>query len=94
MGIVRLRRTRETLARQQLVQSRRSKSLTSHRERCMAQTLNAFVHTLKFEAEGILSIHRRPVAGTEFPTFEAGSHIDSSLALVGAQATFAAQRLS
>lgn len=45
----------------------------------MAQTLNAFVHTLKFEAEGILSIDLRPVAGTEFPPFEAGSHIDLHL---------------
>jgi tetrachlorobenzoquinone reductase len=45
----------------------------------MADMLNAFVHTLKFEAEGILSIDLRPIAGGEFPPFEAGAHIDLHL---------------
>jgi ferredoxin-NADP reductase len=42
-------------------------------------TLNAFVHTLKFEAKDIISIDLRPAAGCEFPPFEAGSHIDLHL---------------
>lgn len=45
----------------------------------MAHTLNAFVHTLKFEAQDILSLELRPLAGQEFPAFEAGSHIDLHL---------------
>jgi ferredoxin-NADP reductase len=45
----------------------------------MTQLLNAFVHTLKFEAPDILSLELRPLAGDVFPTFEAGSHIDLHL---------------
>jgi len=46
----------------------------------MQQTLNAFVHTLRFEAEDIISIELRPAAPlTAFPAFEAGSHIDLHL---------------
>lgn len=45
----------------------------------MARTLNAFVHTLKYEAQDILSIDLRPVAGEVFMPFEAGSHIDLHL---------------
>ncbi len=42
-------------------------------------TLNAFVHTLRFEATDIISIELRPAPGVVFPTFEAGSHIDLHL---------------
>jgi len=43
-------------------------------------TLNAFVHTMRHEAEGIISIELRPAtAGAPFPPFEAGSHIDLHL---------------
>jgi tetrachlorobenzoquinone reductase len=45
----------------------------------MSDTLNAFVHTLRFEAEDIIGIELRPVDGSEFPSFEAGSHIDLHL---------------
>jgi ferredoxin-NADP reductase len=45
----------------------------------MTQTLNAFVHTLKFEAQNILSLELRPLVGDVFPAFEAGSHIDLHL---------------
>jgi len=45
----------------------------------MTATLNAFVHTLRFEAEDIVSIELRPVDGLTFPPFEAGSHIDLQL---------------
>jgi tetrachlorobenzoquinone reductase len=45
----------------------------------MTHTLNAFVHTLKFEAQDILSLELRPLAGEVFPPFEAGSHIDLHL---------------
>lgn len=45
----------------------------------MAQTLSAFVHTLKFEAQNILSLELRPLVGDVFPAFEAGSHIDLHL---------------
>jgi ferredoxin-NADP reductase len=45
----------------------------------MTHTLNAFVHTLKFEAQDILSLELRPLTGEVFPPFEAGSHIDLHL---------------
>lgn len=45
----------------------------------MSQTLKAFVHTLRFEAEDIISVELRPVAGAVFPAFAAGSHIDLHL---------------
>jgi len=45
----------------------------------MTHTLNAFVHTLKFEAQDILSLELRPLVGEVFPPFEAGSHIDLHL---------------
>lgn len=44
-------------------------------------TLNALVHTMRFEAEGIISIELRPASPeVVFPPFEAGSHIDLHLA--------------
>lgn len=45
----------------------------------MSTTLNAFVHTLRYEAEDVISVELRPVPGTEFPAFDAGSHIDLHL---------------
>lgn len=45
----------------------------------MSDTLQAFVHTLRFEAEDIISVELRPCAGTTFPGFEAGAHIDLHL---------------
>lgn len=45
----------------------------------MSTLLNAFVHTLRYEAEEVISVEFRPVAGTEFPAFDAGSHIDLHL---------------
>jgi ferredoxin-NADP reductase len=42
-------------------------------------TLNAFVHTLRYEADDVTSIELRPVAGVEFPAFGAGAHIDLHL---------------
>ncbi|HSV54351.1 MAG TPA: PDR/VanB family oxidoreductase [Burkholderiaceae bacterium] len=43
-------------------------------------TLNAFVHTMRFEADDVISIELRPVPGsTEFPAFDAGAHIDLHL---------------
>lgn len=45
-----------------------------------ASTLKALVHTLRYEADGIVSIEFRPAsAAVEFPHFEAGSHIDLHL---------------
>ena len=45
-----------------------------------ASTLTARVHTLRYEADGIVSVEFRPAtAGVEFPPFEAGSHIDLHL---------------
>jgi ferredoxin-NADP reductase len=43
------------------------------------QTLNAFVHTLRWEAEDTISVELRPVGGGEFPAFTPGSHIDLHL---------------
>lgn len=45
-----------------------------------AKTLNALVHTMRWEADGILSVEFRPASPqVEFPPFEAGSHIDLHL---------------
>ncbi|MBV8500114.1 MAG: oxidoreductase [Paucibacter sp.] len=44
-------------------------------------TLNALVHTIRYEAEGIVSIELRPATSeVAFPRFEAGSHVDLHLA--------------
>ncbi|BAN47300.1 PDR/VanB family oxidoreductase [Metapseudomonas resinovorans] len=45
----------------------------------LTNTLTAFVHTLRFEAEGIISVELRPQGDQEFPSFGAGSHIDLHL---------------
>jgi tetrachlorobenzoquinone reductase len=46
----------------------------------MPNSLKAFVHTLRFEADDIISIELYPVRGASpFPAFEAGSHIDLHL---------------
>jgi len=43
-------------------------------------TLAALVHTMRWEADGILSVELRPATpAVEFPPFEAGSHIDLHL---------------
>lgn len=43
-------------------------------------TLNALVHTMRFEADGIVSVEFRPASPeVDFPAFEAGSHIDLHL---------------
>ena len=45
----------------------------------MSNSLQAFVHTLRFEAQDTISVELRPVDGGEFPAFTAGSHIDLHL---------------
>lgn len=45
----------------------------------MSTTLNALVHTIRYEADSTISIELRPVDGTDFPAFEPGSHIDMHL---------------
>lgn len=45
----------------------------------MSTTLQAFVHTLRFEAQDTISVELRPVGGGEWPAFTAGSHIDLQL---------------
>ncbi|MDR3453280.1 MAG: PDR/VanB family oxidoreductase [Rhodoferax sp.] len=45
----------------------------------MSTNLNAFVHTLRYEADDVISVELRPVPGTEFPAFTAGSHINLHL---------------
>ena len=42
-------------------------------------TLSALVHTLRHEAEGIISVELRPWGDTVLTPFEAGSHIDLHL---------------
>lgn len=45
-----------------------------------SQTLQALVHTMRCEADGIVSVEFRPATAAEkFPDFEAGSHIDLHL---------------
>ena len=43
------------------------------------KTLQAFVHTLRYEAKDIISVDLRLVGGGELPAFSAGSHIDLHL---------------
>lgn len=45
----------------------------------MSTPLQAFVHTLRFEAQDTISVELRPVAGGELPAFTPGSHIDLHL---------------
>lgn len=45
----------------------------------MSTNLQAFVHTLRFEAQDTISVDLRPVAGGELPAFTPGSHIDLHL---------------
>ena len=42
-------------------------------------TLKAWVHTLKYEAQDIISVDLRPMPGETLPAFEAGAHIDLHL---------------
>lgn len=42
-------------------------------------TLSAWVHTLRHEAQDIISVELRPAAGTSFPAFTPGAHIDLHL---------------
>ena len=44
-----------------------------------SSTISALVHTLRHEAEGIISVELRPWGDTVFAPFEAGSHIDLHL---------------
>lgn len=44
-----------------------------------SSTLTALVHTLRHEAEGIMSVELRPHGDTVFAPFDAGSHIDLHL---------------
>ncbi len=45
----------------------------------MSTSLNAFVHTLRYEASDVISVELRPAAGSDFPPFTAGAHIDLHL---------------
>ncbi|HSW16210.1 MAG TPA: PDR/VanB family oxidoreductase [Ramlibacter sp.] len=45
----------------------------------MMQTLKAFVHTLRWEADDTISVDLRPAGGGGFPAFTPGSHIDLRL---------------
>jgi ferredoxin-NADP reductase len=42
--------------------------------------LQAYVHQMRHEAEGVLSVELRPADGCDFPSFDAGAHIDLHLA--------------
>jgi ferredoxin-NADP reductase len=43
-------------------------------------TLSARVHTIRYEADGVVSIELRPAPGSPpFPSFDAGSHVDLHL---------------
>lgn len=44
-----------------------------------SNTLQVFVHTLRYEADGIISIDLRATDRQDLPAFEAGSHIDCHL---------------
>ena len=42
-------------------------------------TLQTWVHTLRHEAQDIISIELRPTAGSTLPPFAPGAHIDLHL---------------
>jgi len=44
-----------------------------------SNTLQVFVHTLRYEADGIISVDLRSPDRQDLPVFEAGSHIDCHL---------------
>ena len=46
----------------------------------MSSLLIALVHTISYEADGVISVVLRPWKGSKFPPFSAGSHIDLHLA--------------
>lgn len=41
--------------------------------------LQAFVQQMRYEADGVVSVELRPTGGGEFPSFDAGAHIDLHL---------------
>lgn len=43
------------------------------------ELLQARIRTLRYEAEGVLSVELIPAQGTHFPTFDPGAHIDLHL---------------
>ncbi|MBG9390437.1 PDR/VanB family oxidoreductase [Caenimonas aquaedulcis] len=43
------------------------------------RTLRAYVHAMRFEAEGVVSVELRPDRAEEFPAFQAGAHVDLHL---------------
>ncbi|MDR3101539.1 MAG: PDR/VanB family oxidoreductase [Paraburkholderia sp.] len=43
------------------------------------ELLNARIRTLRYEAEGVLSVELVPVGGVSFPAFSAGAHVDLHL---------------
>jgi ferredoxin-NADP reductase len=45
----------------------------------MSTLLNAFIKQIRHEADDVISIELLPVAGTTFPPFDAGAHIDLHL---------------
>lgn len=45
----------------------------------MSHVLQAFVHTLRFEAQDTISVELRPAGNIPFPAFTPGSHIDLNL---------------
>lgn len=44
-----------------------------------SSVISALVHTLRYEADGVISVELRPWGDTVFAPFEAGSHIDLHL---------------
>lgn len=44
-----------------------------------SSVISALVHTLRYEADGIISVELRPWGDTVFAPFEAGAHIDLHL---------------
>jgi ferredoxin-NADP reductase len=45
----------------------------------MSTLLNAFIKTIRHEADDVISIELLPAPGTVFPSFDAGAHIDLHL---------------
>ncbi|AOJ02668.1 ferredoxin [Burkholderia mayonis] len=43
------------------------------------ELLNARIRTLRYEAEGVVSVELVPVSGSSFPAFSAGAHVDLHL---------------
>jgi ferredoxin-NADP reductase len=62
-----------------IIESRESASDATVQSPTYAPAVQALVHAIRYEAEGVISIELRPLVDSSFPPFDAGAHIDLHL---------------